>query len=69
MQPHDLITIRKALKMSRAAFSREVGLSARMTQYLEKGRFVIDKRTENSVRWVEHLNKWRKKHGEKDGQK
>lgn len=61
MQAQELITIRKSLKMSRTAFAKEVGLSLRMMQYLENGKYPADKRTENSVRWVEHQNKWRKK--------
>ncbi len=61
MQAQELVKIRKSLKMSQPAFAEESGISKRMLQYYEAGTHEIGKCSENSIRWVAHMNKWRKK--------
>lgn len=61
MQAQELLKIRKSLKMSRPVFAEESGISKRMLQYYEAGTHEIGKCSENSILWVAHTNKWRKK--------
>ena len=66
MQAQELLKIRKSLKMSRPIFAAESGISERMLSYYEKGVHAIRKCSENSILWVAHTNKWRKKLTEKN---
>lgn len=61
MTPEELLAARKEIKMSRAAFCLAVGVCARTVQNWENGTFPISTYAENAIRWVLHLNAWRKK--------
>ncbi len=61
MEAKELLTIRKGLKMSRAAFSRELGVCTRTVQNWEDETYPISKHAENAIRWVVSQNAWRKK--------
>lgn len=61
MTPEELLKARKEIKMARAAFARELGFCTRTVKNWEDETFPISKAAENAIRWVLHLNAWRKK--------